>query len=164
MDIIWITTILPNWLTAIGTIGAVVFSLVVTLKSNKISYYAWANSMILAENKKEYIVIKIANKNNVPFTVESIYWIYKNSFFKKTTYYQTMDINKYSDNLPKKIMAGEYINILLDKKTVLNNLNKKITAKKGKIHLLFSTSLGETHEIKIVKPFMEIIRDNLLNY
>ncbi len=145
--------ILPNWLTAIGTVGAVIVSLWLSLNSVRIRYRASANFMKNTINDDEHLLIRIINTGQKPFTVESLFWILKRRF-KKQIYYQNPDINLFTQKIPKRLNEGEEVNIFLDSGILKDNIVKKFVPNHS-IQLLFTTSYGHSCRINIAKSSIE---------
>lgn len=73
------STVLPNWLVAIGTIGAVITSLWFSHQSNKIKAKGSANYMeewTIPPGlvRQELVLLKIINTGKVPFVIQSIHF------------------------------------------------------------------------------------------
>lgn len=76
------STVLPNWLVAIGTIGAVITSLWFSYRSNTIKAKESANyleewTIPPGLVRRELVLLKIINTGKVPFVIQSIHIEFK---------------------------------------------------------------------------------------
>jgi hypothetical protein len=112
---------LPAWLSAIGTLSAVIVALYFSRKRGKISCIIDSNiSKIFEEDKLDpldVISITIVNTGTRAFAILSIYWQW--GFFKKKLFFQPPTLSEYSTKLPLKISDGDEVNIYIPIKIFL---------------------------------------------
>jgi len=126
---------IPEWLSAIGTLLAVIVALYFSRKRRKIEcdFESKVSIIYNQSGSKSFKVISISivNVGTRAFTVNSIYWQY--GCFKKKLYYQRADLIEFSTILPAKINDGDEVNIYIPInifKEFINNELKKYFLKK----------------------------------
>lgn len=106
---------IPEWLSAIGTLLAVIVALYFSRKRSKISCLVESNISKIIEqdesNSIDVISISIVNIGTRAFTIHSIYWQY--GMIKKKLFFQPPTLSNYSTELPKNISDGEEVNIYI---------------------------------------------------
>lgn len=144
------TFIIPNWLTAIGTVSAVVISLYLSLRDRKFRYYSKANfGTFISDNgfSMDVFMIKIVNKSPRPVKVTSITWITR-KFFVTKHYLQMPDENPFTDVLPKVLEDGQELNLYFKKEYFIKGVT---TFDYKNFKLFFNTSANDQYPIKITK-------------
>lgn len=150
------------WLSAIGTIFAVIISLYLALRNDSVRLKVAFNiSEILNEGEKlgtgeEYFWITVTNMGRRAATLNSIY--FKCSPFKKEYGVMLPPHNSFSSRLPVTINDGQSANYAFPIKEFLEINKEKITKKylrrglflrKMFARLCVSTSTGTAHCIRI---------------
>ena len=85
-----ISVIIPNWLTAVGTISAVIISLYLSLGDRKFKYYSKASfGMFISDYglKENLFMITVVNKSSRLVKITSITWITRTLFTTKHFYF-----------------------------------------------------------------------------
>jgi len=152
-----LTTTIPNWLTAIGTLSAVVLSLFFSFRDRKFSYYSRAafSTIVSGESYKEkFFSIIIVNTSTRPIKITNIVWKIGVPFQKKH-YIQTNDKNDWSDTYPKILEDGEEFSFLIREELFLESFSKIANRN---IKLYFSTSSRDEFKIKISRDAYKILR------
>ncbi|MDD4352393.1 MAG: hypothetical protein PHU71_05490 [Candidatus Gracilibacteria bacterium] len=157
-----LTTILPSWLTAIGTIGATVVALWLALKAGKLRYYAEASLVdmvdIHTKNNEGFFKVDIFNKSANPIRIEGLVWKVSKALSRSRNFVMLPDFNNpISDNPPKLIKIGEKASFLI----------KEIDFKKGtsllpegKVSLYFYTSDSRTYKIRFAKSLRDYFENH----
>jgi|GEM_PF-2115341 len=151
-----------TWLASIGTIAAVITSLYLARKNDKVNLIITSNLIFLVGYIREYndddhyVCIDVTNKGNKPVTIQNIAW----KISKKKSFIVPLNPNPITDTLPKMINYGETarwdievnaIKILWAPDFIKDGIKRK-HVKKWKIAVSITTG-----EIITVKPNDKII-------
>jgi len=150
--------IIPNWLTAIGTISAVVISLYLSLRDRKFRYYSKANfGMFIGDYglREDLFMIKIVNKSPRLVRITGVTWITR-KLFKTKHFLQLQDENPFTDVLPKVLEYGQELNLYFEKEYFAKGVT---TFDYNKFNLFFNTSADEQYKIKITKGARDEIKN-----
>lgn len=152
-DLYDILTLLFSGLTAIGTIGAVIFSLWVLFDSKKIKYKMSADSATpVVQNSIKEVGINIVLTSNSKDNLIKIsscpkIKIKKNEYILLFPNFQSLDEYK----IPKTLSYGDMLSFFLNQKQIkmiLENKNKKFL-------FFFCDSLGKVYKVKIKRKLFE---------
>lgn len=83
--------ILPSWLSAIGTVGAVIVALWLSLKQNRIKYMTAAS--LDKESKK--IIFRIVNKGFIPIHIDGLFFYADKEWHNASGDLHINNINSY---------------------------------------------------------------------
>ncbi len=158
------------WLAALGTISAVVVSLLLALRTTKIKLKTKAAIYnIVAPGQRvsdspEYVQIQVVNHGFRDATVNGIMWSYKPVLGRRRTFVMVPPANPYSSTLPAKIAHGDSANFLLTidefKRGADTLLDVVLKAKRpesavGRIRAGVYTSTGDEFLTRIDKTLRE---------
>ena len=166
------------WLSAIGTIAAVMATIYFAWRGQRIRLNISAGHRLIVgqgtpEPFPEYLAIKVVNTGYRDANITNIGW--KVGLFKKQYAVQSIVQNTYSSKLPILLREGDEANyfIPIDKETNwLENFCNKMLRHSPRIHIHFikirvSTSVGKNFESKIEsglkEKLMEIVKLNPVN-
>jgi hypothetical protein len=100
---------LPEWLTALGTLLAVVVALYLARRDKKIQASVSATVYRLLDptrqDSPEFVTVTVTNVGTRSFTLSTIYW--QTGVFKRTTYLMVIPVNEYSSRFPLKLADGD---------------------------------------------------------
>lgn len=162
----FINTFAP-WLSAIGTIAAVIVSLYLASSRNKIKLNITAGHRVLAGlgtvHFPEYLMIKIINVGFRTARVTGVGW--RVGFFKKEYAIQVIDKGEYSSPLPIDLSDGQEATYLIPFKGSADWLNqfsndfvgKPTSLRSRTLKLQVFTSIGKTFERGVEKNLREKI-------
>jgi len=157
MDEQLINTTIPNWLTAFGTVSAVIISLYLSMKDRKFKYYSKASfgTLIIPHMPRlDTFMIKIVNQSPRPVKITGIIWITR-KLFKRNHYFQIPDDIPYTDSLPKILEDGQELILYFRRDAFCKNFTN---FQCNSFKLLFSTSSNEEYKIKIDKETYKTIK------
>jgi len=155
-------SMIGTWLASIGTIAAVMTSLYLARKNDKVNLIVTSKLIFLFEYLREYtdddhyVCIEITNNGNKPVTIQNIAWkMSKNKFV-----IVPMNPNPITDTLPKMINYGETVRWAIKVNAIktlwipdfIKDGIKRKQVKKWKITVSLTTG-----EIIMVKPNARII-------
>ena len=166
------------WLSAIGTIAAVIATIYFARRGHRISLKISAGHRLIIgqgtpEPFPEYLTIKVVNTGYRDTNITNIGW--KVGLFKKRYAVQNIVQNTISSKLPILLREGDEANyyIPIDKETNwLENFCDRMLKPHPRIHVHFimiwvSTSVGKNFGSKIEpglkEKLMEIVKVNPLN-
>lgn len=152
-----LSTIIPNWLTAFGTISAVIISLYLSMRDRKFKYYSKASfGTLLFPNVPgvDTFMITVVNKSPRPIKITGIIWITR-KYFKHKHYFQIPDDIPLTDSLPKVLEDGQELRLYFRRDVFNNNFNN---FQYRNFKLLFCTSSNEEYKIKIDKDAYKTIK------
>ncbi len=143
-----------TFLSAVGTLGAVIISLHLSRKNEKIKYKITRNFIIpvgfVGNYLENYYSLSLINLSRyLSITIESNPYIEISNM--NLTLINNIDLDN-ANQLPKVINYGEKYTITIDKKTVkeiLQNVNDK------KIKFVFKDIFGKTYKYKINRKELE---------
>jgi len=158
------------WLSALGSLSAVILSLYMSRQDKRISLDISAgykvavnpNSNSTPENLLHIHIVNIGYKN---VQIHQLGW--KTGFFKNKDFIFLLDKQPYSDNIPKRLEFGEEANFFI----VLDNEYKFIDKfisdflpnfKRLRIHfikLVVYTTIGKSFSCKLEKGFIRFCLD-----
>ena len=149
------SNILPNWLAAIGTISAVIVSLFLSMKGEKIKFFAKAEycKLLVGSMKEIFFNVLIANNCQKIIKIKSIQWKVRKKFATKI-YTQIPDNNQFTETLPKTLEEGDELNLFFKKEIFEKNIDKSDSKN---ISLYFKTSTNKKYKIKISKDSLKKI-------
>lgn len=143
-----------TFLSAVGTLAAVIVSLYLSSKSEKIKYKITRNYTIpigfVGDFFQNYYSISLINKSRyMDIRIESMPYIKQ----PKVNLLITTNFDWENTNqLPKTIKYGEKYTITLDKKMIINLLK---TISQNKITVVFKDTLGNVYKYKIKRKELE---------
>lgn len=146
-----ILMLLFQGLAAVGTCGAVIFSLFVLFDSKKIKYIMKAESITMTDNKSTDIGVNISLINNSRDNLIKISSFPKIKLKKQYMCFRPnlQDYPQYK--IPSTLSYGDTLNFFLDQKQI-----ELILKEKNKFFLFFfNDSLGKTYKIKIKRELFE---------
>ena len=138
-------------LSAIGTCGAVIFSLWVLFDSKKIKYIIKAESIAMTDNISTDIGVNISLTNNSKDNLIKISSFPKIKLKKQYMCFKP-NLQEYSQyKFPSTLAYGDTLNFFLDQKQI-----ELILKEKNKNFLFFfNDSLGNTYKIKIKRDLFK---------
>lgn len=138
-------------LTALGTCGAVIFSLYVLFDSKKIKYIIKANSVGLFDKYETDIGVNIVLTNNSRDNIIKITSFPKIKLKKEYMIFKP-NFQLYDEyKIPKTLSYGDSLNFFIDQdqiKLILKNPNKSFT-------FFFNDTLGHTYKVRIKRKLFE---------
>lgn len=162
-------SMIGTWLASIGTIAAVITSLYLARKNEKVNLLINSNLIFLVgylreySNDDHYVCIEVTNNGNKPVTIQNIAW----KMSKKKSFIVPMNPNPITDTLPKMINYGETVRWAIEVNAIKNiwapdfvrDGIKRKDVKKWKIAVSLST--GEAITVKPNSRIIELIQDCL---
>ncbi|MFW2072624.1 hypothetical protein ACG9Y7_04075 [Acinetobacter gerneri] len=163
-------SMIGTWLASIGTIAAVITSLYLARKNDKINLLVTSDIVFLfgysknyEEDSDKYINIEIVNNGNKPVTIQNVGW----QMTKGKAFVVPFNPNPLTTQLPKMINYGEVARWAIEVSAVKNiwipdfirDGVKKQDVNKWKICIHIST--GEKITVKPNKKIIELIQNNL---
>lgn len=161
---------IPDWLTAIGTLLAVIVALYLARRDRSIRCIAESTIYVLIDSANvnaaaEYVTITVTNIGTRVFTLRGVSW--RLGIFKRQTYFLIPPPDAISSRIPAKLTDGEQASFHfpiahfrdIDRKTLLKNAPTHFR----RIWLLFTrllvhTTTGQTFAFKVHRS----IRQELL--
>jgi hypothetical protein len=161
---------LPEWLTAIGTLLAVIVALYLARRDRSIRCIAESTIYVLIDSANvdaasEHVTITVTNIGTRVFTLGGVSW--RLGLFKRQNYFLIPPPNQYSSRIPVKLSDGEQASFHFpiahfrdrDRPTLLTNAPKRFR----RFWLLFTrllvhTTTGQTFAFRVHKS----IRQELL--
>ncbi|MCG9873786.1 MAG: hypothetical protein MH321_03240 [Leptospiraceae bacterium] len=145
------STVLPNWLTAIGTIGAVITSLWFSYQSNKIKVKGSAQYMkkwILpfGLHRSEIALLKIVNKGKVPIIIQSVHVEFKPKNGRTSMLIPDPNFGLISAPLPARLEFSDEFTLQLEKNALEKILEENPNSKSIAFYAM--TKLDERIELK----------------
>ena len=138
-------------LSAIGTCGAVIFSLFVLFDSKKTKYIMKAESVGMFGKNDKDVGINVVLTNNFRENIIKITSFPKIKLYKKQFMLFRPNLQQYDEyKIPKTLSYGDSLNFVLDQqqiKLILDNLNKKFL-------FFFTDALGHTYKVKIKRKLL----------
>lgn len=152
-DLYDILNLIFTGLSAVGTIGAVIFSLWLLFDSRKIKYKMTTNSIAMigkTDDKLVGVVVTLTSnskENLIKIATFPKIKIKKNSYLVLRPNLQ--EYNEYK--IPKTLSHGDTLEFFLDQQQI-----KLILKQRNKNFLFFCTdSLGNTYKVKIKRKLLE---------
>lgn len=163
------------WLSAFGTILAVIVALYLARRDRKIKFSVYVRLVKIGSvpqnfpinQMKDYIAIDITNKNYRTATLTNIYW--KIGMFQKGRYDQLIMPNNMSSEIPIKLYDGDVASYripLSDFRKNLDVIKKGLHTNCIKLETMFIfvvavTSTGHKFKTRIPKSLREWFLTNL---
>ncbi|QDK97349.1 hypothetical protein FM020_05400 [Acinetobacter tandoii] len=155
-------SMIGTWLASIGTISAVITSLYLARKNDKVNLIITSNLIFLVGYLREftgddhYVCIEVTNNGNKPVTIQNIAW----KMSKNKSFIVPMNPNPITDTLPKIINYGDTARWAIEVNAIktlwipdfIKDGIKRKHVKKWKIAVSLSTG-----ELITVKPNVRII-------
>ena len=159
----------PEWLSAIGTLFAVVVALYLARQDKRIRLVGSASRATIigaSPNKLDEVVsISVTNLGTRQFTLTGIYWV--SFFLKRKHYLQFIDANALSSKLPIQLKDGEQATYLIPLKEWVKNAQPELVLGprflaflwSRLIFLQVSTTHGKRYTFRIKKGLHQLIAD-----
>ena len=159
----FINTFAP-WLSAIGTIAAVIVSLYLSMREKRIKLSVSAGHRIIFPGKREILAIKVINKGFRKAKLVNIGW--KIGILKKQYAVQTTEANLYSDKIPIILNEGEDANFHISFNDLIEDFSKNFVKSSSLLHIRSLkvqawTVEGKTFESRIEKNLREKISEEI---
>lgn len=162
-------SMLGTWLASIGTIAAVITSLYLARKNEKVNLLITSNLIFLLTSGREYsdddqyIHIEVTNNGNKPITIQNIGW----QMTKDRAFFVPINPNPINTPLPKMISYGEVVRWAIEVSAVKNIWGpdlirdgiKRKDIKNWKI--VVSLTTGEKFLVKPDQRIIELIQSCL---
>ncbi|MDZ4726840.1 MAG: hypothetical protein SH817_11840 [Leptospira sp.] len=159
---LFFSTILPNWLVAIGTIGAVITSLWFSYQSNKIK--AKGSAKYMQEwtippglVRRELILLKILNTGKVPFVIESFHIEFKPKTDQAYMLIPDPSYGYISAPLPARLEFSDEFTLQMERTAFENLLSKSSGATSVRFYAV--TKLDDRIDLKMDLQLEEFINN-----
>ncbi|WP_396235030.1 hypothetical protein [Acinetobacter baumannii] len=164
-------SMIGTWLASIGTLAAVITSLYLARKNEKVNLLVTSNLIFLFSanhgynDDDHYINIEITNNGNRPVTIQSVSW----RIDKKKAFVVPINPNLINTPLPKMLNYGEVARWAIEVNAVKNIwapdlINQGIKRKAmNKWKIIIALTTGERILVKPNKRIIELIQNCLPN-
>lgn len=160
--------IIPNWLSAIGTLAAVIVALWLSLRDRKLIIRGSATVYVMLDpqekSSEEFVTVTFSNIGSRVINVTGISW--RTGFFRKKFYWQIPKFNPYSSPMPIKLSDGDPASYHIPIKDFINNSRSTIAEGMPKIFksiwvrsilVLVHTSTGQSLNLKLANNLRRLI-------
>ncbi len=161
---------LPEWLTAIGTLLAVIVALYLARRDKRIQCVTNTSIYVLIDSANpnsasEFVTIIVTNVGTRVFTISSISW--RMGIFKKQNFLMIPALNVYSSTIPVKLNDGEqasfYFPVEDFRRTSITNLLERAPKKFRRLWIWFTriqvhSTTGDSFTFHIRKSIRQEFR------
>ena len=159
--------VIGTWVASIGTVSAVVASLWLAYRQNKIDLKISAGLRVAVtpgnSETEDYCLISVVNVGSRTVKLSGIGWE-AGWFRKKISLYQKADLPE-GDTIPKQLYEGEDATFLIPFKqpigdgfwidSIANKLSESNPKKLNSLKVVIATSAGQTFKVKVEKEFVK---------
>lgn len=162
-------SVIGTWVASIGTVSAVITSLWLASRADKVKLKVFAGHRLLLpkleKGNNDYCYINVVNTGSKPVKITNIGWQAGRSKTKQHMV-QIFGLSN-SDNVPKMLTEGEEATFLVpfhlrgNEEDWLNSMSKALTEKTNNIKSLkvcVSTSIGQ----QFIVPVEDTLKEKLL--